>query len=757
MELKKKDPTNIKTYRIVIIGFCLICLFTSFLCYQYYRQLQTTIKEESSGYLQEISNRIGSNINRTINNSYAVLNALSTYVEDEHAHTFSDVNAIVQKQKEDWSYESIMFSDVSGNVYTSDGKSMQLTGDVYFQDSVVKMERAMSMYQVVNGKECVLFSAPLENVSISGINMQGIISSYDASSFDKILSMTSFSDQSYSHIIGKDGSIIVRSASGAAKEMGYNILSAIEESKIDSDSSFDILKSDISKNKSGQIGFTIDGDRYYMVYTPIEPDDWYLLTFVPASVVNAKTDILLRMTILLTFVVVTVFCILILAIIIIFRRNRKGLERIAFVDEITGGNTIQKFYDEASGILSHRENKHYALVYTNIVKFKVMNEQFGRNTCDIILRELYGFISKCLGEEECMGRMAGDNFCILLEYENDQEIVEKFKVWFTEAEQYVISYNPAWVLPVVEFGIYMIENDELTFNQMIDRAQLALKESTLFINNKMRYAIYDDNVRRKLFREKQLEDMMEDAMKSHEFQVYLQPKYNVQDETIGGAEALTRWKSSIEGMIFPDEFIPLFEKNGFIIQLDLWVFEEVCKHVRKWIDNGLEPMTISINCSKVHLKDSDFLREYRRIASEYNIPRGLLEIELTESIVMEDEEGLTDVINQIHEAGFSCSMDDFGSGYSSLNLVQTIPVDTLKIDKIFFRKDGTDEKRMEAVVSNIISMAKALDMTTVAEGVEYPDQVKMLKKYDCDLIQGYVFAKPMPIVDFEKLAFPEMK
>lgn len=210
-------------------------------------------------------------------------------------------------------------------------------------------------------------------------------------------------------------------------------------------------------------------------------------------------------------------------------------------------------------------------------------------------------------------------------------------------------------------------------------------------------------------------------------------------------------------MIWPDEFIPLFEKNGFIVQVDIYVFEEVCRVLRKWMDAGKTPPKVSVNCSRVHLQDPRFLNPYRRIAEEYNIPPGLLEIELTESVVVHDSDRLLAIIDEIHEAGFSCSMDDFGSGYSSLNMIQDIPVDTLKLDRIFFHDITRDPKRMESVVDSIVRMARALSIETVAEGVEISSQVEMLRRIGCDLIQGFVFAKPMPIDAFEELAFSEEK
>lgn len=234
------------------------------------------------------------------------------------------------------------------------------------------------------------------------------------------------------------------------------------------------------------------------------------------------------------------------------------------------------------------------------------------------------------------------------------------------------------------------------------------------------------------------------------------------DTKIGGAEALVRWMSSTEGMIYPDEFIPLFERNGFIVQLDLWVFDQVCTTIHTWLDRGLEPIKISVNCSRFHLRNPNFLNSYREICERNRIPAKYIEIELTENTVFENVELLTQTINEIHKMGFGCSMDDFGSGYSSLNLIQDIPVDTLKLDKIFFKNGIKDLQRTESVVKSIITMSKALSMQTVAEGVEERFHVDMLKRLGCSYIQGYYFARPMPIVEFERLTFgtrmnPEME
>ncbi|MEG0366627.1 MAG: GGDEF domain-containing protein, partial [Coprobacillus sp.] len=715
----KRENTSSKktTYRGVLIVFSIVCLTISVFCFEYYRQLQSTIKEESGGYLKEVSSRIGSNVNRIIDGNYAVLETMSVYLKNAKVDSFSDVEPVVKEQQDYWNYENIMLINEKGKAYTVEGKEVTLTGDVYLQDAVLNKTNSLSMYQMVDGKECIVFAIPLDDMVVGDMKMVALASSYDASVFDKTLAMTSFSEQAYSHIIRKDGTIVVRSNSSESIQMGYNILSTISNYSIDSDTSFSKLQKDIAENKQGQIGFTTTNkQRYYMVYTPVHPEDWYLLTFVPVSVVNAKSDLLLRITLLMIAAIILVFAMLLILLGYSFYSNKKRLEKMAYVDSITEGNTIQKFYELSEMYLSNKKQS-YAIIYTNIVKFKIMNDQFGREVCNTILKELYHFINSSLNKDECIARISADNFAILVEYNDEKFMINRFLEWYTNAENYTSMNHQQWSLPVVEFGIYIIDDDTITINQMLDRAKLSLKDYSQMINNKMHYSIYNESARNKILREKYLEDRMESALLNNDFKVYLQPKYNLNKNVIGGAEALTRWIDKEEGMIFPDEFIPLFEKNGFIIQLDLWVFEEVCKYQRKWLDEGKELVKISVNCSKVHLRNPDFLDSYCSIYEKYNLPREVIEIELTESVVMDDEK-ITSVVDKIHAAGFGCSMDDFGSGYSSLNLVQTIPVDTLKIDKIFFKEEGRDVSRTEAVVGSIINMAKSLQMETVAEGVE---------------------------------------
>ncbi|MEG2687398.1 MAG: EAL domain-containing protein, partial [Christensenellaceae bacterium] len=348
-------------------------------------------------------------------------------------------------------------------------------------------------------------------------------------------------------------------------------------------------------------------------------------------------------------------------------------------------------------------------------------------------------------------RISSDNFAVLSRYENKEMLEERICSIF---DQMMTSQTFSAAKPyelVFSCGIYVIDDPTLPLNLINDRANIA--RLTIKNNHAASFAFYDHAMNKQLLEEKAITDRMQFALDNHEFIVYLQPKFDLKTTKVVGAEALVRWNHPEKGLISPMSFIPLFEKNGFVTQIDLFVFEEVCRILKDWAQKGLPLMKISVNCSRIHLKTPNFLEEYRRIAAKYNIPLNMLEIELTESAVFEDVETLSNIIHEIHSIGFGCSMDDFGSGYSSLNQIRKISVDTLKLDRIFFQPDTVDFERTESVVGSIISMAKALHMCTVAEGIEERKQVDMLKNLKCDYIQGFYFAKPMPVVDFEKIAF----
>lgn len=419
-------------------------------------------------------------------------------------------------------------------------------------------------------------------------------------------------------------------------------------------------------------------------------------------------------------------------------------------DDVTGGKNKKEF-ERVCSLLLRGEGK-FVMVYANIDRFKLINDAYGDDEGDSVLKQIHQVIdAEMLRWDEVSGRIMADNFGMLMRFLsmdklehrlgriNDQLAALKDK----EGTEYGIR---------LYFGIYQVTDREETVSFMLEKANLALKKAPHSVRHKIHMGIYDEKERQILGREKEIEMKMARALKNGEFVPFLQPKYELASETVGGAEALVRWVDPVEGMIFPNEFIPLFEKNGFIVELDLYMFEQVCKMVERWHRNGYRKIPVSVNMSRGHFSVPGFFEQYKEILKHYDVPEESIEIELTESLFYNEMSMLKDLIDQIHQVGMLCSIDDFGSGYSSLNMLKDVEVDALKLDRVFFT-NAENDKRSKSVINSVLNLAQDLDLRTISEGVEARAQVDYLKQVSCDYIQGYVFAKPMPVPEFEKLTF----
>lgn len=245
---------------------------------------------------------------------------------------------------------------------------------------------------------------------------------------------------------------------------------------------------------------------------------------------------------------------------------------------------------------------------------------------------------------------------------------------------------------------------------------------------------------------------MEYALESGQFVMYLQPKYNIKLDKFCGSEALVRWQYTEKEVIYPGDFIPIFEKNGFIRKIDMYILEQACKEIRSLFDKGISPLPISVNFSRVDFFKKDFIENIVNICDRYKIPYSLIEIEITESSMFGDTDTLFNVSRNLQDIGFIVAMDDFGSGYSSVNMLKNIPLNVIKLDRGFF-VDDKDVDKSQIVIKSIVSLIKQLGIRVVAEGIETRSQIEMLKKANCDIVQGYYFSKPLPIKEFEKLVY----
>ncbi len=427
------------------------------------------------------------------------------------------------------------------------------------------------------------------------------------------------------------------------------------------------------------------------------------------------------------------------------------LERLAYYDTVTGAYNRTRFEMKAAEAISKAPGGTYTLVWLNLDKFKLVNEIAGSQGGDRLLRYIHDTVQPMLQKGEIFARIAADNFVMLLYSKGQNQLSERLDAMAKRINRFNASRKQKYYLTFTA-GAYLITKPDVSITAISDRANVARRSIERAANVRLcTCKFYSEQDKNRLMREKDMENRMREALEQEEFEVYLQPKLSLESNKIAGAEALVRWNDPKRGLVPPNEFIPLFEKNGFIVRLDLYVFWKVCKLLRSWEERRLSQVPISVNLSRFHLLNEDFLKQYLNIRRKYGIAGGLLELELTETMVFENPRLFRSLICQIHKAGFSCSMDDFGSGYSSLNILKDLKVDVLKLDRGFCSSGQMEDPREKTVISSVVELAKKLQMKTVAEGVETQQQLEFLRETRCDMIQGYVFSRPLPVPSFEEL------
>lgn len=412
---------------------------------------------------------------------------------------------------------------------------------------------------------------------------------------------------------------------------------------------------------------------------------------------------------------------------------------ISYVDKLTGAHNRIKFELDATKILK-QEEQEYALILFNIDKFKVLNDSFGYQSGDLLLKIIASSINKILRKDEMCSRYVADQFYILMKYLDNATIINRVKMLYYLVEEEFKTKISRYYNLVLCSGVCIVDGKFDDFKIESNKARYALRD--IKGSRKSSIAFYDEKIGKQIIKEKEIESKMHLALKNKDFQLFLQPKYSLLSEEIVGAEALVRWIDEEKGLIYPNNFIPIFERNGFIIDLDMYMLEQACLTLRSWIDKGIKPVTISVNFSRLHLVNEHFVMDIKNIVGKYNVPHKFIEIELTESTMFDNTEILICVLRQLHDIGFTLSMDDFGSGYSSLGMLKDLPVDIIKLDRSFFAGD-IDYERGRAIIGSVIALAKALNITTVAEGVETREHVDLLSDLGCDIAQGYYFARPM--------------
>lgn len=429
----------------------------------------------------------------------------------------------------------------------------------------------------------------------------------------------------------------------------------------------------------------------------------------------------------------------------ILKREFSNLET---VDKQLGCLNRHGFEKEAKHILERNTNSYFAIIVFELRHYKHIEENFGESEAENLLRYLKTISSKTVQIEELFGHVEEGQFLLLLHAKDREDLLERLKLHASLSSRYkgANSFDVN-----LKYGIYETDmNENVTVSQMIDfanEANNAVVRATVQ-NATMRFNFYNDDLRKIRLINEDMELRMEGALQNGEFQVFYQPKYNLRMDKQDGAEALVRWYDKQTNQYNrPALFMQLFETNGFIVKLDKYVYTKVCEYISYSIAQGRKVYPVSVNVSRVTAVQPDFIDYFVKTKKRFGIADGQIMVEFTESFAYENYETLSVITEALHKNGFKCSIDDFGSGYSSYKILKELPMDEIKLDKFFIEKGMSDERDLH-IIESIISVGKKLGMKVTQEGVETEEDVKRLRSLGCDVIQGYFYAHPLPLSDY---------
>ena len=471
--------------------------------------------------------------------------------------------------------------------------------------------------------------------------------------------------------------------------------------------------------------------------------DLYLVViYENGALDNVIMPVLLSIFICSVGIFMALFFIIMLQMMINYR-NLSRMEELAYTDEVTGGNNINYFKIKAPELITENSESHYVIVRFDIANFRYINEAYGHASADDILRSLFEKFEEVYSKKEICARINSDQFIALVL--NETEFVEKQQRFEKEIGDYAKEIGVKYPIRLKK-GIYQVHKEDRNIDIMIDHANAARK--SLKGDEKLLEAMYSENIINEMKKNDAIVSPMQPALTKGEFKPYLQPKWDILKDKIVGAEILVRWIKDDGSMVYPSDFIPIFEQNGFVEKLDFYMLECLCEQIRKYKDSGeYNIVPISINQSRILLGNPEYLKNVERIMKRYDTSIEDIQIEITESVFFNDREKMISVVDQLKEMGLVLCMDDFGSGYSSLNILKDIPFDILKIDKDFFSETKTSNDT-KMIMHRIVEMALDLGIQVVCEGVETAEQIEILKEIGCTMVQGYYYGKPKPIDEF---------
>ena len=720
-----------KRYQILIFALIAALFVAATLCF-FLLQIKRFSEESVCVTLEAVSKQCKHEIASSLTYKEDNIGVVAAFFEEfQISRLYNDEETIIgylRSCKKNTTFDYVFYIDSDGNSFNERNEHFDVRKYPFYKDG---FEGRTSFYSSVEvppeeEQETVLASVIVPFFDDNG-NVIGLVGGTN------IQSTTS---EDFFHNIGTGVSSIL--LNGKRDVIGYsNDLD--DESKI-----FDYLEKAEASIFSEKISrIKIGKENFYIMSDKIPQTEWRLVSIVSKSKAFERYGLLIIYSIIASLVNFFAFSAIIIAMVLIYTHHLNEVKIHAFLDPVTHGISYQKFLEDAEKYINYHESGELLAVCLDINDFRIFNDLYGfeegNHLLKIVYRELKSYIPTGL-----VCRVASDTFYMITDFKATEEELLMKRELFTDAFNAMLEKIKKPYHITFTVGFYRLEESKMKVTAIFERANhvhnCAKKEG-------MPSFFYQEKLRQSAIKQKMIENTMHEAFENLEFQMHLQPKYELVSRRLVGAEALVRWENTGADHRYPDEFIPVFEKTGFIVQLDLYMMECTCQLLRHWIDFGIEPVPISVNQSKLLLLNPIYFNVITTTIEKYNLPPELIEVEITETIMYDNAAVLNALIANLHEYGIRVAIDDFGSGYSSLVLLRDIKADVLKIDKAFVYKAEKDLIGKK-ILSSIIQLADTLNMQILAEGVETENQLNMLANLGCHEVQGFLLGRPVPAQTF---------
>lgn len=719
---------NIIIKKSIIVAIILLVLFGT-LATLYITNLSANLYSETDEYLRDLTNQTAKAIKNRINENLTQLETISLIIQQDGFQQESLLDYLDQLAQRD-GVKRFGIADLQGNVITSDQKTFNISNRDYFKDSINgKVVTSKTITDYTDGQTINVYSVPIyKQNEVSGV----LFVTFNTNKLSSLLSLATYNNVGYSFIFNEEGEIVL----GNEETKRFDDIESLKGIEL----------KNIDVNGEGILNFRDENNTLnYLIYANIENNDWLVASVFPKEVVTKKFQTFIQTAYIIWIVIGIGSAVVVAYFYFIQGKNKLQITKLAYEDEITNHYNYHRFIEYCQKV-SHLSK--YILVNCDVKGFKWFNEIYGEDIANKLLKQIIICINQeCQNDEFCC-RQSADHFVILLHRDNVNQIKTRL---FDLADYIRNEFAKEYITSpyYFHFGIYEILEDDIDINLAFKKTQYTSNDLKRLSKDDVSF--YQEEVFQKELYALQIEKEFNNSLQADHFKAYIQPKVNLKTGRVNSGEILTRWHHPKYNIISPGDFIPVYEKNGMLESLDYYIFKKALEQIYVWYHNYGVKINISINVSRTYIFNEGYVTKLIDLVKACKVDPSQVEVEITETTALNHKEELIGILNKLKKHHFKVALDDFGSGYSSLNILKDLPIDVVKIDQEFFRTNDYTHTRGHIIIEEVIELCHKLNLEIVAEGVETAEQKDFLVEHNCDFIQGYYYYKPMLLKDFEKL------